>query len=142
MAILLIAYNAVMKKSFFPISVKILFTNPAKNKALLAYYGDAGYGLVGGHINQGEKIIDAAIREAYEETGLTIEPGSLRQYGFTEHHSGKIVLIYSCAIDDSLSPVAQDDVQDLVWASVDDIKAGKYKLGEYLNPIIDFTNSQ
>ncbi len=53
-------------------SIKIIFVNEQKTKVLIAGYNDGGYGLVGGHLNTGENIIAAVVREALEETGLVL----------------------------------------------------------------------
>jgi 8-oxo-dGTP diphosphatase len=40
-------------------------------------YEDGNYGLVAGHVEEGESITHAAIREAHEESGVNIEPSDL-----------------------------------------------------------------
>lgn len=42
---------------------------------------DGEYGLPAGKLERGEQLVAAAVREAYEECGATIEPGDLRMLG-------------------------------------------------------------
>lgn len=41
-------------------------------------YEDGKYGLVAGHVEQGESVKAAMVREAYEEIGIKIKPESLQ----------------------------------------------------------------
>lgn len=42
-------------------------------------FEDGNYGPVGGHLDGGESIRQAAIRECREEIGVEIDPGALRR---------------------------------------------------------------
>jgi 8-oxo-dGTP pyrophosphatase MutT (NUDIX family) len=41
-------------------------------------YASGQYGLPSGHLEQGESILDAVIRETEEEVGIVLEPAALR----------------------------------------------------------------
>lgn len=41
-------------------------------------YEDGKYGVIAGHINGDEQILDAMLREAKEEAGITLSPSQLR----------------------------------------------------------------
>ncbi|QEK39659.1 NUDIX hydrolase [Candidatus Sneabacter namystus] len=41
-------------------------------------YGDGLYGLVAGHVDGGEKVTDAMVREAQEEAGIVIDVSDLK----------------------------------------------------------------
>lgn len=60
-----------------PVSVQIILLNQ-KNEVLLSKrkstgFCDGMYGLIGGHVEQGEQVINAIIRETKEEIGVKIK---------------------------------------------------------------------
>ncbi len=129
------------KKSFFPVTVKVIFINKYKTKVLIACYPNMDYGIVGGHLNEGEEIIDAAVREVHEETGLRLLPTQLQPYSFAKHWQGKIILIYTCELSEDAELRPQDDVVDLMWVSIDDIATDKYPVNDYRSHILEFANT-
>ena len=129
------------KKSFFPVTVKIIFMNNSKTKTLIACYPQAHYGVVGGHLNEGEEIIDAALREAFEETGMRLLADQLQPYTFAKHRQGKIILMYTCLLAENIQLQAHDDVEDLLWVDVTDIANDKYPVNDYKIPILEFANT-
>ena len=50
-------------------------------------FADGKYGLVGGHVEGGEPITQAAIRECREEVGIEIDAGDLTVIGVTHYNS-------------------------------------------------------
>lgn len=64
-----------------PVSVQIMLFNQNNEVLLLRRkstgFGDESYGFIGGHVEQNEKVIDAAIREAKEEVGIAINSENL-----------------------------------------------------------------
>lgn len=78
------------------ITVAVLYNN----KLLLLKRGASApwmpnkYCLPGGGIDNNESIIDAAIRELYEETGIITESKNLTSIKINDYISGKIAFIY------------------------------------------------
>lgn len=122
-------------------TVKIIFMNNSKTKTLIACYPQAHYGVVGGHLNDGEEIIDAALREAFEETGMRLLADQLQPYTFAKHRQGKIILMYTCELSEDAELQPQDDVVDLMWVSIDDIATDKYPVNDYRSHILEFANT-
>jgi 8-oxo-dGTP diphosphatase len=68
-------------RSRFPIAVHLFFI---KNDEILLLrrfntgYEDGNYSVVAGHVDAGETVTQAAVREAGEEAGVTIPPENLQ----------------------------------------------------------------
>ncbi|NRA43556.1 MAG: NUDIX domain-containing protein [Oligoflexales bacterium] len=63
-----------------------------QNKVLLSLrkntgFADGWYGLVAGHVDGGETMMQAMIREAYEETGMMLSPNDLKMASVTHRRS-------------------------------------------------------
>lgn len=79
------------------------------------------YKFPGGGIEPGETPIDAMIRETLEETGLTVIPGSVLEYGYvhrvqksTTDETERFVqdnFYYLCAAEESIRPQKLDDYE-------------------------------
>lgn len=97
------------------------------DKFLLVKEGDpAVYGytnLPGGHTEAGETPQEAAVREAKEETGLDISLQKLLGiYCFIRKDQTFLRIVYLATVEDgSLS--AGEDILELLWMSVAEVKA-------------------
>ena len=108
----------------------------AQGQVLLVQSGKASrlgtWGLPGGLIDLGEKLVDAAKREVLEETGLTIEIGGLVTTfePLTRDAEGKVeyhyVVLEYWAHYLGGEPTPQDDVVAAAW--VDESALATYKL--------------
>ena len=61
-------------------------------------YGDGQYGLIAGHVEDGESATNAVIREAYEEAGIVLEPSCLNVIHVMHRQSDRcnVDLFFSC----------------------------------------------
>jgi 8-oxo-dGTP diphosphatase len=104
------------------------------DQVLLAQRSKGGYigrwGFPGGHVERGETVIEAAMRELREETGVVAEPKGVLtvldeigrdQAGQVEWH---YVLVAVLADWRSGEAVAADDAAAVRWVSLADITAG------------------
>jgi 8-oxo-dGTP pyrophosphatase MutT (NUDIX family) len=68
-----------------PAAAAIIFDE--QGRVLLARHTEGGWGTVGGVVEPDEHLSDAAVREAWEETGLLVEPVRvIGVYGGPEFH--------------------------------------------------------
>lgn len=92
--------NNISKQSFnsgqkmhskYPVAVHIFFLR--ENEVLLARrhqtgYEDGNYSVVAGHLEAGETLTQAAIREANEEAGVILRPQDLEMAGVMHRRAG------------------------------------------------------
>ncbi|MFX1354480.1 MAG: NUDIX hydrolase [Promethearchaeota archaeon] len=114
------------------------------NKLLLVkrkYNPDAGYwSIPGGHIELGEKVIDAAEREGFEETGFKVKVTQLAgiidkimhdKQGQIEYHYVLInYFVEQVEGDHNQQPIPDSDALEAKFVNFDELKS--YKLTESL----------
>lgn len=93
-------YGVVMSEKFKVVPcAHILFERDGKVLLYLRKntgYADGLYNVVAGHVEEGETIIEASIREAFEEAGVVIKPENLSvvhtQYGLSNRTNAHFFL--------------------------------------------------
>jgi ADP-ribose pyrophosphatase YjhB (NUDIX family) len=87
----------------------------------------------GGHVEWGETLHEAVVRETYEETGLEVVVD--RYLGWVErihdpyHH---VILDFAVtALDPSVRPVAGDDAAEVAWVPFADVSDLQLVAGLY-----------
>ena len=69
-------------RSLFIVAVHLFFLHDEKQILLLRRmntgYEDGKYSVVAGHVDAGETVIQAAIREAHEEAGVALKPEDMQ----------------------------------------------------------------
>lgn len=95
---------------------EILFTVRNKNDN----FEPGKYCLPGGHIEEGEEPISAAVRELEEETGISLKESQVQPCG--QYFDRKSHINYFCAHYDG-DPVVLDEreQQQFEWVSIDDV---------------------
>jgi 8-oxo-dGTP diphosphatase len=112
-------------RDVFPVVVHTLLLRGEKllllRRAATGYL-DGWYALPGGHLQRGEAIVDCAIRELREETGVAVESAQLRPAAVLPYRSADqqgIDFIMTCSRFDGEPYLAEPDkFDDLGWWSV------------------------
>jgi 8-oxo-dGTP diphosphatase len=81
------------------------------------------WGLPGGGREAGETLIEAAAREAREETGLDVEVGELLALGEWIHGTHDLFAVFRARADGDPRPQAGDAVVACRWISLDEADA-------------------
>ena len=89
--------------------------------------------LPGGFADSMETAEEAVAREVFEESGMRVAdtkylfslPNKYIYSGFEEH---TLDMFFLCRIEPGDTPVANDDVEELMWMSLDDIQPGLFGL--------------
>ena len=90
-------------------------------------YLDGWYALPGGHLQRGEGIVECAIRELHEESGIRIESAQLQPVAALPYRSDDqqgIDFIMKCTAFDGEPHLAEPDrFDDIGWWDVDSLPA-------------------
>lgn len=96
---------------------KILMVKEAKKKC----YGQWNY--PAGHMEEGEKITDAAIRETLEETGYKVKlTGVLPICSFNKPEGTRILVKFTADVIEENIAFDTDEILDVQWIDMDTIK--------------------
>jgi 8-oxo-dGTP pyrophosphatase MutT (NUDIX family) len=142
-------------------TARVILCKPNSEVFLLKTHFDPEVGLPprwitpGGGIDEGESVIQAAMRELAEETGLEVSPEALGEliwvtegrwdWADGKNHNTYVDHFYLLQIDDlqlDVSGWTQDELRDVVehrWWSLDELKQS----GESVSPpgLVDFLAS-
>lgn len=106
-------------------------------------YEDGNYSVPAGHLDGGEKVKSAAIREAKEECGISISPEDLEIVGVMHRQSSDERIDFFLAATNWVGDITNTEphkCDDLSWYSIDDLPENvipyvKHALDNYRNGI-------
>lgn len=100
-----------------------------KDKLFIIQEGiPAAYGLwnfPGGHLDEDESIIDGAIREAKEETGLDIELTGLLSIQRSLLNENIVRIVFNAKTTGGNINYNKNEILDCKWVSIDEVKKMK-----------------
>ena len=76
---------------------------------------EGAWGIPKGLVDEGETLIDAAVRECYEEVGFKVDPNGLRELGFVKMKNGKEVHAWAYEVAPGTEITISSNTFDLEW---------------------------
>lgn len=108
------------------------------------------YGIPKGKVEDNESILEAAIREVYEETGITIPLNLINKKEYSITYKSKKVYYFIVKIDDLSQinldservPKSQLQLSEVDWAGFLDIKDATKRIMKHHIPIINHLKTE
>jgi len=125
----------------FPVAVHLFLINENKVLLLRRYntgYEDGNYSVVAGHIDGGEDVFTAMIREAKEEAGIDISVDNLEVVQVMhrkKEHEERIDYFFKCSKWNGNTQIMENDKCDeLKWVEIDNLPKNTV---DYVNAAIN-----
>ncbi len=112
-------------RSKFPVAVHLFFLHDQQILLLRRFntgYEDGSYSVVAGHVDAGETVTQAAMREANEEIGVMLEPTDIQIVHVMHRKSEDERIDFFMAVRHWVGEVTNNEPQkcdDLAWVAVD-----------------------
>ena len=81
------------------------------------------YSFPKGHVEDGETLVECAIRETEEEIKRKVKLVNFEEFCFEEYSSfeGDVIVHYYLGIDDGDSDNTSEEVHDLIWCDIENV---------------------
>ena len=118
-----------------------LIEDTSKNKVVLQYRSPerykkwSGYAFPGGHIEEGESLVESVIREVYEETGLTIADPKLVAVKDWEPDEGGRYIVFCYKATKFTGQLRSSDEGEVSWVEKDQLE--KLDLSYDMLPLLE-----
>ena len=118
-----------------------LIEDTSTNKVVLQYRSPerykkwSGYAFPGGHIEEGESIVESVIREIYEETGLTITAPKLVAVKDWEPDEGGRYIVFCYKATEFTGQLRSSEEGEVSWVEKDQLE--KLDLSYDMLPLLE-----
>ncbi|MGE5402265.1 MAG: NUDIX hydrolase [Ignavibacteriales bacterium] len=118
-----------MERTLYPAAIHLFFRKDNNILLLRRFntgYEDGNYSVVAGHVENGESVIQAGIREACEEVSVNIMPGDLKIQGVMHRKSSDERIDFFAVVDKwegEIRNVEPHKCDQLLWTPVDCLPA-------------------
>lgn len=133
-------------RSKFPVAIHLLFL--IDNQVLLLRrfntgYEDGNYSVVAGHVDLGETVTQAAIREASEEVGVILQPQDIQVVHTMNRRSDDERIDFFAVVKSWKGEITNNEPEkcdELSWFSTDSLPSNiisyvKYAIENYQNEL-------
>jgi len=111
--------------------------NTGKKEVLLALrkntgYNDGEYELPGGHVDENEDLMNAMVREAYEELGIKLKVEELKIEHILHHYKGNRLnfILTTKKYEGELKIGEPDKCEKIEWFDIENLPQNMYKRAE------------
>lgn len=118
-----------------------LIEDTSTNKVVLQYRSPerykkwSGYAFPGGHIEEGESLVESVIREVYEETGLTIADPKLVAVKDWEPDEGGRYIVFCYKATEFTGQLRSSEEGEVSWVEKDQLE--KLDLSYDMLPLLE-----
>ena len=118
-----------------------LVEDPTNGKVVLQYRSPerykkwSGYAFPGGHIEEGESLVESVIREVYEETGLTITAPKLVAVKDWEPDEGGRYIVFCYKATEFTGQLRSSEEGEVSWVEKDQLE--KLDLSYDMLPLLE-----
>ena len=118
-----------------------LVEDPTNGKVVLQYRSPerykkwSGYAFPGGHIEEGESLVESVIREVYEETGLTIADPKLVAVKDWSLDDGGRYIVFCYKATEFTGQLRSSDEGEVSWVEKDQLE--KLDLSYDMLPLLE-----
>lgn len=118
-----------------------LIEDTSTNKVVLQYRSPerykkwSGYAFPGGHIEEGESLVESVIREVYEETGLTIADPKLVAVKDWEPEEGGRYIVFCYKATEFTGQLRSSEEGEVSWVKKDQLE--KLDLSYDMLPLLE-----
>ena len=95
----------------------------------------SGYAFPGGHIEEGESLVESVIREVYEETGLTITAPKLVAVKDWEPDEGGRYIVFCYKATEFTGQLRSSEEGEVSWVAMDQLE--KLDLSYDMLPLLE-----